>query len=72
MRLFEIASEWDTIEYTLQNEEFWYFLSNNSNNKPTHIEFIFDLITNKIQKEKKYFASKPLKHATFLIFSEYL
>ncbi|WP_332027531.1 DUF262 domain-containing protein [Kaistella sp.] len=72
MRLFEIASEWDTIEYTLQNEEFWYFLSNNSNNKPTHIEFIFDLIADKIQKEKKYFASKPLKHATFLILSEYL
>lgn len=72
MRLFEIASEWDTIEYTLQNEEFWYFLSNNSNNKPTHIEFIFDLTADKIQKEKKYFASKPLKHATFLILSEYL
>ncbi|MEO6316768.1 MAG: DUF262 domain-containing protein [Chitinophagaceae bacterium] len=72
MRLFEIASEWDTIEYTLQNEEFWYFLSNNSNNKPTHIEFIFDLIADKIQKEKKYFTSKPLKHATFLILSEYL
>lgn len=72
MRLFEIASEWDTMEYTLQNEEFWYFLSNNSNNKPTHIEFIFDLIADKIQKEKKYFASKPLKHATFLILSEYL
>jgi len=72
MRLFEIASEWDTIEYTLQNEEFWYFLSNNSNNKPTHIEFVFDLIADKILKEKKYFRSKPLKHATFLILSEYL
>lgn len=72
MRLFEIASEWDTIEYTLQNEGFWYFLSNNSNQKPTHIEFIFDLIADKIQKEKKYFITKPLKHATFLIFSEYL
>lgn len=72
MRLFEIASEWDTIEYSLQNEEFWYFLSNNSNQKPTHIEFIFDLIADKIQKEKKYFETKPLKHATFLILSEYV
>ncbi|MBL0056267.1 MAG: hypothetical protein IPP31_08730 [Chitinophagaceae bacterium] len=72
MRLFEIASEWDSIEYTLQNEEFWFFLSNHSNEKPTHIEFIFDLIADKVQKEKKYFAIKPIKHATFLILSEYL
>ncbi|MBS1635940.1 MAG: DUF262 domain-containing protein [Bacteroidetes bacterium] len=72
MKLFEIASEWDSIEYTLQNEEFWYFLSNEANGKPTHIEFIFELIADKIQKEKKYFDTKPIKHATFLILSEYL
>ncbi|MBK7131145.1 MAG: DUF262 domain-containing protein [Crocinitomicaceae bacterium] len=71
-RLFQIASEWDNIEYTLQEEEFWYFLSNNNNDKPTHIEFIFNLIADKIQSEKKYFEKKPLKHSTFLILSEYL
>ncbi|RKS55876.1 uncharacterized protein DUF262 [Gillisia mitskevichiae] len=72
MKLFEIASEWDTIEYTLQEEEFWYFLNNNENTKATHIEFIFDAIANKVLKEKKYFDSKNFKHATFLILSEYL
>ncbi|WP_337966829.1 DUF262 domain-containing protein [uncultured Flavobacterium sp.] len=72
MKLFEIATEWDSIEYTLQEEDFWYFISNEENSKPTHIEFIFDAIANKILKEKKYFDSKPLKHATFLILSEYL
>jgi hypothetical protein len=72
MRLFEIATEWDNIEYTLQGDEFWYFISNQSNNKPTHIEFLFDLIADNLQKEKKYFEKKPLKHATFLILSEYL
>jgi hypothetical protein len=72
MKLFEIATEWDTIEYTLQEEDLWYFISNEENSKPTHIEFIFDAIANKILKEKKYFESKPLKHATFLILSEYL
>lgn len=72
MKLFEIATEWDTIEYTLQEEAFWYFLSNEENLKPTHIEFIFDAIANKILKEKKYFEFKPLKHATFLILSAYL
>jgi hypothetical protein len=72
MKLFEIATEWDTIEYTLQEEAFWYFLSNDENTKPTHIEFIFDAIASKILKEKKYFKSKPLKNATFLILSAYL
>jgi uncharacterized protein with ParB-like and HNH nuclease domain len=72
MRLFKIASEWDTIEYTLQNEEFWQFISNDINEKPTHIEFILDLIADEIQKEKNYFDEKPLKHATFLILSKYL
>lgn len=71
-RLFELASEWDSIEYTLQNNEFWYFLCNQSNGKPTHIEFIFDLIADKLLNEKSYFEKKPIKHTTFLILSEYL
>lgn len=71
-RLFELASEWDSIEYILQNNEFWYFLCNQSNGKPTHIEFIFDLIADKLLNEKSYFEKKPIKHATFLILSEYL
>ncbi|MDI3546239.1 MAG: hypothetical protein PWP68_1656, partial [Rikenellaceae bacterium] len=40
----EIAMEWDTIEYTLQNDEFWYFINEKENNVPTRIDFIFDLI----------------------------
>lgn len=42
----EIASEWDRIEYTLQNDEFWLFIHNLNYDKPTRIEFIFDLIAN--------------------------
>lgn len=72
MRLYNIATEWDAIENELQNENFWYFLNNNANEKPTHIEFIFDIIAENIFKEKKYFKEKPSKHATFLLFSKYL
>lgn len=72
MKLFELASEWDRIEYALQNEDFWYFLNNNSNSKPTHIEFILDLAADIIFREKKYFEKKPYKHSTFLILSAYL
>jgi hypothetical protein len=43
----EIASEWDSIEYTLQNDEFWLFLNKYGYDKPTRIDFIFDLMCEK-------------------------
>lgn len=48
LKQLEIASEWDTIEYKLQDNNFWYFLNNTQNDtdKDTRIEFIFDLIAN--------------------------
>ena len=44
LRQQEIASEWDNIEYTLQNDEFWLFLHEKEYGKPTRIDSIFDLI----------------------------
>lgn len=44
LRQQEIASEWDNIEYTLQNDEFWLFLHEKGYDRPTRIDFIFDLI----------------------------
>ena len=44
LRQQEIASEWDHIEYTLQNDEFWMFLHEKGYDRPTRIDFIFDLI----------------------------
>lgn len=44
LRQQEMASEWDTVEYTLQNDEFWLFLNQPGDNRPTRIDFIFDLI----------------------------
>lgn len=44
LRQQEIASEWDNIEYTLQDEEFWLFLNEDNYDRPTRIDFIFDLI----------------------------
>jgi uncharacterized protein with ParB-like and HNH nuclease domain len=72
MKLHNIATEWDIIETTLQDKAFWYFLNDTSNIKSTHIEFIFDLLANKINSDKQYFKTPPKKYATFLIFSEYL
>lgn len=44
LRQQEIASEWDNIEYTFQNEEFWLLLHGIGYDRPTRIDFIFDLI----------------------------
>lgn len=43
----KIATEWDAIEYALQNDEFWLFLNKPEYKKPTRIDFIFDLICEK-------------------------
>ena len=40
----EIAREWDSIEYALQNNEFWLFLHKKDYEKPARIEFLFDII----------------------------
>lgn len=40
----EIANEWDNIENTLQNDEFWLFLNKLTFDKPTRIDFIFNLM----------------------------
>lgn len=44
LRQQEIASEWDNIEYTLQNDEFWLFLHENGNDRHARIDFLFELI----------------------------
>ncbi len=43
LKQLEIATEWDQIEHSLQNDRFWYFLSG-SNVLTNRIEFIFDLM----------------------------
>jgi uncharacterized protein with ParB-like and HNH nuclease domain len=40
----KLTTEWDNIEYTLQNSKFFAFLNDSEYDKATKIEFIFDLI----------------------------
>lgn len=44
LKQIEIATQWDNIENTLQNDSFWFFINDNSKKYETRIEFIFDLI----------------------------
>lgn len=49
LKQIQIASEWDTIEKSLQDDSFWYFLcsSGRAEKYDTHIEYIFDLMMQK-------------------------
>lgn len=48
----EIANEWNEIEQSLQNEEFWYFIHDKDYNKPTRIDFLFDILCELYIKER--------------------
>lgn len=61
LKQLEIASEWDRIEYTLQDDAFWYFINKNENNLATRIEFIFNLMSDKPSDDK---------YSTFHFFNE--
>ena len=50
---FELATEWDFIEYSLQNDDFWYFINKEKSEKATRIEFIFELISKKYSEDNK-------------------
>ncbi|KPH14976.1 DUF262 domain-containing protein [Chryseobacterium sp. ERMR1:04] len=52
LKQLEIASEWDRIEYALQDDSFWYFINKNENNLATRIEFIFNLMSEKPSDDK--------------------
>jgi len=65
LRQLEIASEWDRIEYSLQNEELWYFINNSENKLPTRIEHIFN-----IMKGIEGVQNGNDQYATFRFFSE--
>lgn len=60
---FELASEWDFMEYSLQNDDFWYFINKDKNEKATRIEFIFELIAeNYLKVVEQNFAKEMKKH----------
>lgn len=55
LKQIQIASEWDNIEYTLQNDSFWYFIYEGNQTYETRIEYIFDLMKNKHSEDENYF-----------------
>jgi hypothetical protein len=50
---FEISTEWDAIEHSLQNNQFWYFL-NGDKVSTNRIEFIFNLMNDEKDQNDNY------------------
>lgn len=69
----KIAAEWDRIENTLCNDEFWLFIHEKDYNKPNRIDFIFELIAEcnalKIDLSKARLGDD--EYRTFRYFSEF-
>ena len=63
----KIAHEWDQIEKTLQDNDFWCFLSNDISLRGSRIGFLFDLIA-----REGGMAKSNDSYATFYYFSEKL
>lgn len=57
LKQLQIASEWDNIEKTLQNNAFWYFVYNPENpiKYDNRIEYIFDLMKGKTKDDEVYY-----------------
>lgn len=71
-RLFEIASEWDEIEKKLNDERFWYFLTEDSNVFSSKIELIFKILAQKWNKEEKFKIDEKCKHFIYIVFDQHL
>jgi Protein of unknown function DUF262 len=75
LKQLQIAKEWDSIEYALQKDAFWYFLNPSDAPPPTRIEFIFDLMASDINRKAKAADKLERKHRndyfSFLVFSKY-
>ena len=65
----KISQEWDSIEKSLQDDAFWYFLSK-ENKKDNRIEFVLDLRAAQLDCVERIIESDKLR--TFLQFSSWL
>lgn len=64
LRQVQISSEWNLIEQTLQDDDFWYFIHSAEEDYANRIEYIFDLMKSRTKDSEFYH--------TFVAFSQQL
>ena len=63
-----LADEFDRIERTLRQDDFWYFLAGNTEKPSSCINLLFDLIHESSEKNDKYRTDEPFR--TFFYFND--
>lgn len=56
--LEQISFEWDKIEQSLRNDEFWFFISNNKSEERTRIDYILEVYARSLEDAEKEDAEK--------------
>lgn len=52
--LEQISFEWDKIEQSLRNDEFWFFISNNKSEERTRIDYILEVYARSLEDAERY------------------
>lgn len=68
--LEQISFEWDKIEQSLRNDEFWFFISNDHSEERTRIDYILEVYARSLDKGKKYSIEK--ERYSFLVVQDNL
>ena len=68
--LERISFEWDKIEQSLRNDEFWFFISNDHSEERTRIDYILEVYARSLDKKKKYSIEK--ERYSFLVVQDNL
>ena len=68
--LEQISFEWDKIEQSLRNDEFWFFISNNKSEERTRIDYILEVYARSLEDAEKYDILKD--RYSFLVVQEKL
>ena len=68
--LERISFEWDKIEQSLRNDEFWFFISNNKSEERTRIDYILEVYARSLKVAKEYDILKD--RYSFLVVQDYL
>lgn len=63
-----LADEFDQIERTLRQDDFWYFLAGNKEKPSSCINLLFDLMLESSEKNDKYRTDEPFR--TFFYFND--
>lgn len=70
--LEQISFEWDKIEQSLRNDEFWFFISNNKSEERTRIDYILEVYARNLDEVNNYNYDIGKERYSFLVVQEKL